>query len=30
VVISDPQTANRGIYTQFCGYYFAQTNAQIQ
>lgn len=30
VVISDPQTANRGIYTSFCGYYFAQTNAQIQ
>lgn len=29
VVITNPQTANRGIYTNFCGYYTAPTNAQI-
>ncbi|HEX8276284.1 MAG TPA: hypothetical protein VF615_26830 [Longimicrobiaceae bacterium] len=29
VVISNPQTANRGGYTTFCGYYFAPTTAQI-
>jgi hypothetical protein len=29
VVISDPQTANRGIYTNFCGFWTAPTTAQI-
>jgi hypothetical protein len=29
VVITNPQTANRGIYTQFCGYYTSPTTAQI-
>ncbi len=29
VVITNPQTANRGIYTNFCGYFTAPTNAQI-
>ena len=29
VVITNPQTANRGIYTTFCGYYSAPTTAQI-
>jgi hypothetical protein len=28
-VITNPQTANRGIYTQFCGYYTSPTTAQI-
>ncbi|HEX8430028.1 MAG TPA: hypothetical protein VF625_02030 [Longimicrobium sp.] len=29
VVISDPQTANRGIYTNFCGFWTSPTTAQI-
>lgn len=29
VVITNPQTANRGIYTSFCGYYTAPTTAAI-
>ncbi len=29
-IIYDPQTANRGPYTQFCGYFFAQAGQGIR
>lgn len=28
-VITNPQTANRGVYTDFCGYFFVGSGAQI-